>query len=304
MNYTHIINPFNGNAEHLSVQSITFASIKNAVNYASKISVKICAICTKEDEKFGKEFVSSTVILDKTISDYNPTLKGRELPTINDILMKGVEGANADYVIYSNIDIGLQENFYVVIDQMVNEGYDSFAINRRRVSDKYKSPNQLYEIYSDVGELHTGYDCFVMKKSLVKDFVLGNCCVGIPFVDSVLLFNMIAFSEKFKLFTEKHLTFHIGYDLVKEWGGKKFIQHNKKEYLSSLKQIKNKLELKNIPGSGYPFFKRHIKWLMNPTIHYPTVFSLDFKATKNRYNQSSILRKGYLEKLQKIIKLD
>ena len=130
-------------------------------------------------------------------------------------------------------------------------------------------------------------------------------CIGIPYVDSILLFNLMAYANKFKLFTGKHLTFHIGYELVKKWGAKGQIAYNKKEYLKALEHIKKDISIKNIPGSGLSFFSRHLKWIMNPTIHYPTVAKIDFKQRNNeKYKQVDNNLRSYYEWLQKKVNLD
>jgi hypothetical protein len=123
-------------------------------------------------------------------------------------------------------------------------------------------------------------------------------------VGNTLFFNLMCFANNFRLFTNKHLTFHVGLELVKTWGEASFLLHNKTEYLKVIAALKNKLELKNVPGAGLPFFKRHFKWLMNPTIHYPTVASIDFKDKGSRYKQTEKKPKGYYEWLQQKIKLD
>ncbi len=300
---THIINPFSGSKEHLALQNLTFQSIEKAKNYVKNVEVEIAAVYFKEDESVVPPFIGSRTVVDKSVLDYNKTLQNRKLPTINDILVEASKNSSSDYLIYSNMDIGLHENFYEMVNQFIAKGNDAFAINRRRVSEKYNDSSDLSAIYAEVGEMHTGYDCFVFKRELLAQFKLGNTCIGIPFIDSVILFNLIAFANNFKLYTNKHLTFHVGFDLIKNWGGKDFVKHNKSEYLKTLKLLNGHLKLKNLPGSGLSFVKRHFKWLMNPTIHYPTVFKLDMKGGE-RYAQTKKPVYGYLEKLQQWIKLD
>lgn len=304
MKIAHIINPFNGSEEQNNIQNITFESLKRALEYAKNVKVEIIASHFKSDENTIPSFVNTKVVLGKSVLDYNPNLKQRALPTINDILAEAIDKTEADYIVFTNIDIGLMENFYEAVAEIVEQGNDAFTINRRRVSGKYQSASQLNEIYSDAGYLHNGYDCFVFKKELFNQFQLGTVCIGIPHVGNTLFFNLMCFANNFRLFTNKHLTFHVGLELVKTWGEASFLSHNKIEYLKVIAALKNKLELKNVPGAGLPFFKRHLKWLMNPTIHYPTIASLDFKGKGPRYQQTEKKPKGYFEWLQKKIKLD
>jgi hypothetical protein len=301
----HIINPFAGTIEHEKIQNITFESISNALKYSIDLSVELISVQFSEDVDVVPDFFDKKVVLDKSVQDYNPNLFGKKLPLLKDILACGIGVSDADYIIFSNIDIGLQPNFYKTIHEFINQGIDSFIINKRRVSKEYDSTEDLNQIYSEVGGLHTGYDCFVFKRELFEKYNLGNVCVGVPYVDSVLLFNMACHSLNLKLFTHKHLTFHLGFELIGKWGGEKYLMHNKNEYIKVMKEIKKDLILKNIPGSGLPFFQRHFKWLMNPTIPYPTIAVLDFKQWNYpRYKQTRIRLKGYYEWLQHKVKLD
>ena len=300
----HIINPFIGDEQHNNIQEITFESIKRAKLYEANSDVETVFAYYKEDEEVIPNWAIRRQELKKSIRDFSPD-NPKKLPLLYELFEEVKNDESIDYVIYSNIDIALHYQFYSTIKEFIEQGFDAFAINRRRVSESYKSTNDLNQLYSEVGEIHPGYDCFVVKRKLLSKFVFGNACIGIPFIDSVMLFNLIAFGNNFKLFTDKHLTFHIGYELVKNWGSKELVTHNKQEYLKSLNQVKSNILLKNIPGSGLPFFKRHFKWLMNPTISYPIVAKIDFKQWGNeRYIQDSEKMKGYYEWLQKRVNLD
>ncbi|MCB0401874.1 MAG: hypothetical protein KDD41_07310 [Flavobacteriales bacterium] len=306
MTIVHIINPYSGSEQHLKHQELTFESIRRAKSYArGSVEVQVYAMYDREDEGLIPEFVDHKFRLERSALDCDPSLKGKRLPLLKDLIDPVVAHCNADYVVYSNIDIGLQLNFYKVVQELIQQGYDAFAINRRRVSGHYSEVSDLDQIYAEAGKMHNGYDCFVFRRELANQFDLGQVCLGIPFVDSVLFFNLVAFADHFKLFTGKHLTFHLGYELVKKWGSEAWVAFNKKEYLKVLKGLKDQLQLKNLPGSGLPFLKRHFKWLMNPTIHYPTVCRLDLSSKQSqRYIQSKKIKGNYYERLQKLIKLD
>ena len=300
----HIINPFKGSEHHEKVQKITFESIQRAKQYEKNVDVDVLVAYFKEDENIVPDFANKRVLLNRSIQDFFPG-SPKKLPLLNELFEAVKDDESVDYVIYSNIDIALYYPFYSAVKEFINHGYDAFVINRRRVSEKYDEVKDINQIYSEVGKIHAGYDCFVFKREMIKNFSLGNTCIGIPFVDSVMLFNLIAFCSNFKLFTDKHLTFHIGFELIKNWGSKTLVQHNKQEYQKTLKQIKEHINIKNIPASGLPFFKRHFKWLMNPTIDYRTVAKIDFKQWNDqRYVQEKNKLKGYYEWLQKKVKLD
>jgi hypothetical protein len=303
----HIINPFKGSENHQNIQNITFESIRKAKDYAVDIDVEIYSTQFQEDIDVVPDFINKKIELTKSVIDYNSKLKVRKLPLIKDVLDGVISNCDADYIVYTNIDIGVMPQFYAAINDIIKEGVDAFIINRRRISEKYNSVNQLEQIYSETGEMHNGYDCFVFKRTLYSQFILGNVCLGIPHVGNTLAFNLMCFANKFRLYTHKHLTFHIGYDLVKNWGGKEYLAHNKKEYLKVLKNLNSKIKLINIPGSSFPFIKRHFKWFMNPTLHYPTLLKIDLRlwnTERYHFNETNDKQKGYYEWLQKKIKLD
>jgi hypothetical protein len=305
----HIINPFEaGEASEMAVaQQITFESLRRAKSFSEGlVDVSFFSAQFEEDLKFVPEDFTKTPNLSDSILQESGIVKEQKLPFLKDILSRLYENTDADYLIYSNVDIGLMPQFYSVVKEIIDSGIDGFVINRRRVSGKYNSVDQLDQIYSESGALHNGFDCFVFKRSLYPKFNLGKVCVGIPHVGNTLAFNLMCFSEKFRLFPHKHLTFHLGYELVKRWGNKSYLKHNKQEYRHILKENVHHLKLINVPGASYPRHKRYFKWLMNPNFHFPTMLNLDIKqrGTKRYPLSDSEKQKRFLEWLQKKVKLD
>jgi hypothetical protein len=131
-------------------------------------------------------------------------------------------------------------------------------------------------MYAEVGEPHPGFDMMVFHRSLFPNFKLGNVVIGLPFVDMAFIHNLIAFSKNFRLFTGKHLTFHVGTELVKSWGKSDEYAFNKKEALNVVRELYPHYNVAAFPGANLPFFTRHYKWLMHPNFHYPTMLRLDF----------------------------
>ena len=72
--------------------------------------------------------------------------------------------------------------------------------------------DRVMTMYAEVGEPHPGHDCFVFKRSLFPKFKLGTACIGAGRFGKVLITNLICHSDKFKVFKDKHLTFHLGDD--------------------------------------------------------------------------------------------
>jgi hypothetical protein len=308
MKISHVINPYATSKKEEAIQNITFESMRRAKAYAkAELTIDLFAISSEKDMQLTVDEFQQLPPLTQSVTAISTFKNKRDLPLLKDILDAAVLNSDADYVVYTNADIGLMPQFYVAVKEIIEQGVDAFIVNRRRVSNRYDSIHQLQQIYSEVGKLHNGYDCFVFKKSLYTQFHLGNICLGIPHIGNTLALNLMCFAQQFRLFTEKHLTFHIGYELVKNWGDKDYLTHNKKEYLKIVKELMPQLHLHNIPGSSLPFFNRHFKWLMNPNLHYPTLCRLDFtqwNAKRYPENDANKRLKGYYEWLQKRVQLD
>ena len=308
----HIINPVsaNDNADLFEIQKTTIQSIINAKNYASrKIDIALHTAqyedaigCIPNDFKINNN-------LERTVCDVHTFTKKRKLPLIKDILDNLYKHTKADYLIYTNTDIALMPFFYETVAEYINQGYDAFIINRRRILNAFENKEQLNSMYAEVGKTHTGYDTFVFKRSLYEKFILKDMCVGVPHVGNDLFYNIFCFAEKPKLFTDKHLTFHVGMELYKEWAEKEYVDFNKQELNNLIKELKPKLSIEKFPGSELSFLSRHFKWLMNPTFHYPTMLSLDIKQVGRKRNKTreverKSLKQKYLNWLVKHINFD
>jgi hypothetical protein len=275
----HIINPvYMGEGTELNrVQPITFETMRRAKAYAEGIvNVELCCVNYPEDDQIAPNDFSLLPHLTRSVADVGTFSTPRKLPILKDILDALHSHSNADYFVYTNVDIAVVPQFYSALNHYVEQGLDSFIINRRRVSTKYDSIEQLDALYSDLGKVHTGYDTFVFKRELLEKFILGDVCLGIPHVGNSLAHNLFAFGENFEILTEKHLTIHIGMELTKAWGDPEHNAHNKAAFRNNLRALYPHFNIANIPGSSRGFFVRHFKWLMNPTLHYPTLLKLDF----------------------------
>jgi hypothetical protein len=283
--FAHTLNPFNASAgsRPAIAQPVTFESMRRAKKYAEgKVSVQLFTAQFPEDRNCVPVDFTATKDLDRSILDLANFSSRRKLPLLNDILTRLYESTDAEYLIYTNHDIALMPGFYVMCDHFASKGYDAFAINRRRIPARFNSVDQLEEMYAEAGETHTGYDTLVFKRSLFPRFIMENVVIGIPFGDTTLIHNLYAHAENFRLFTEKHLTFHIGMELVPKWGDHDQYKFNSREFHKALKKLYPLFRIENFPGASLPFLKRHFKWLMNPTFHYPTMLKLDFSQLGNK----------------------
>ena len=129
-----------------------------------------------------------------------------------------------------------------------------------------------------------------------EKFVLKDLCIGIPKAGNDLFYNIFCFADNPKLFTDKHLTIHIGMELTKEWGDAEYRNHNEKEFKSLIIDLAPFIDITKFPGSELIFLKRHFKWLMNPTFHYPTMLKADLKQLGKKRKRKEKVSRSFKEK--------
>lgn len=276
--FNHVVNIFSAAADSEAdiAQAVAQESMRRAKRLAADVAdVSLLAIADAEDEIALPRGFAALPPLRRSILSFGTFSSQRRLPVFADVLHAAAAARPADYIIYTNADIAVMPGFYKMLAHYASKGYDAFAINRRRIPARFSGPHQLEEMYAEAGETHTGYDTIVFKAELLPQFTMGNVCIGIPFFDTVLMHNLYAHAQNFRLFTGKHLTFHIGLTLVKQWGDADQYAHNRREYKQALKALYPHFRIEKFPGASLPFFTRHFKWLMNPTFHYPTMLRLD-----------------------------
>jgi hypothetical protein len=278
----HIVSPVNApvGTELHKVQPVTFETMRRAREAAEDIAeVEFYSAQLPEDRLAVPDDFTPTPDLSRSLTDFVQISK-RRLPVLADMLSRLHAASTADVLVYTNVDIAVMPGFYRMIAHYVQKGYDAFAINRRRITARFQGVAMLDQMYAEVGEPHSGYDTFVFRRDLFPRFFLGNTCIGLPFIDRVLIHNLYAHAHNFRLFTGKHLTFHIGMELVKAWGNANEVDFNEQESLKVLEKLKPDFRIAAFPGANRGFFVRHFKWLMNPTFHYPTMLKLDLAQWK------------------------
>ena len=241
----HIVNPFS--AEKSSglghAQSIVFETIRIAREFADGIvGIRTYSAQFSDDRSLVPEGFKRTVDLDRSILDIGTFKKARSLPLIKDILDRLYESTDAEYFIYTNVDVALMPYFYLSVNKVIDEGYDAFVINRRTIPDLYTSCTEIPLMYAEIGESHKGYDCFIFNREVYPKYKLGNVCIGMAWVGRALLANLFAYSTKFKEVKNKHFTFHVGND--QSWRDEKYLdylRHNKSEYLKVFEALQAEL---------------------------------------------------------------
>ncbi|MFT6166578.1 MAG: hypothetical protein ACJAV5_000188 [Vicingaceae bacterium] len=279
----HLVNPVKVTKSHelYAAQPITFASMLNAKNFTKNIAIEIVLASTQypEDKEIIPDHIRQLSNLNRSVADCNPKVSGRKLPLLKDILNKSKEIENVDYIIYTNVDIGLMPYFYDAVANYIKKGNDAIIINKRRLTSNFNRVDQLPEIYANLGMSHPGFDCFVFKADLLEKLLLDDICVGVPFSGVSLLHNLVALSENLLILTDSHLTFHIGMNVL---GFKKdaYYQHNKAVFFKNIHpNLKSNYDLKKFPYGTESILKRSLKWVLNPSIFATDYLALSGKSS-------------------------
>lgn len=275
----HIINPVKAKegSELFIAQPIVLEAMRKAKEFASEIDVKLFSAQYSEDTEVIPDYFIKTANLKNAIQ-----INGKKkLPLIKDILQQLYESATAEYLIYTNTDIIVLPQFYETVAKFIEQGYDAFIINRRRIPKIYKHVDDLPYIYSDIGKSHPGFDCFIFKRELFPKFFLGEICVGIPFVEATLMHNLFAHSNKCRLFDDLHLTTHIGMDVMPK-RDEEYYSHNRKEFEKIKKALMPLLSVKRMPYAENSFLLRTLKKGLNPAIFTMMNLELEQKSVKEK----------------------
>lgn len=287
--FAHILNTVapEENKELASVQELTFRSMIEALKWtAGQPHVEHLSAQFHNARSFLPKEIRPTSDLISNAADVGALRTNKRLPLISEILSRLNESQNATHFIYTNADICVMPYFYAACAKYIEAGHDAFVINRRRLKMKFLNAD-LPETYAEAGKKHIGYDCFVFARPLLEKFVKTEIYISAPPAGGDIFHNVFTFADNPVLFTEKHLTFHIGMELVKPWGESLLNAHNEREFSKLLKTLKPHMNIAKFPGAGYNFLSRHFKWLMNPTLHYPTMASLDFAQLSVKRKPSS-----------------
>lgn len=267
MKIAHVINIFTPDyqSDLYLAQPITLESMRVSRDFASgEVDVMLYSAHYKEDDASVPDYFNKTHWLEKSVLDVAKFEKHKKLPLINDILSSLYNASDADYFIYTNNDIILQPSFYVSVKQIIEKGFDAFIINRRRIHSGFSKVEDLPLIYAEKGKKHPGFDCFVFKRDIFPKMQLGNICIGVPFIGVTLAHNLFCFARQFKLFDNLHLTAHIGMDIMGLRD--EYYWHNRGEFNKIIKSLKPYIDIRKFPYADHSFFKRYIKWGLNPSL--------------------------------------
>jgi hypothetical protein len=227
---------------------------------AGQVEVDLMAVGYEEDRLLFPDGFQALPALTRSVLDVATFQKKRKLPLLKDILDRLHNYGNADFLIFSNVDIGLQPDFYLAVQQFINQGLDAFVINRRTISSHYDHVDQIQLMTAERGSPHRGWDCFIFQRNLFPRFKLLDICVGASRVGLALLANLMAYGPDFQEFKEEQLTFHIGDE--RSWLDAAYVdydEHNTRQLMRILEAIEAEMGpygRDTIPGS-FLFRKRN-----------------------------------------------
>jgi len=244
--FVHICNPFQAQSQQREIQEVTFTSMKQARSFKNgkgdiTPEVQFLAAVFSEDEAYALTHFDRITLLKRSTQDLQRFKNQHNLPLLFDVLA-GAENVNADYVVFTNVDICLVPHFYLSVDTLLSFGYDSLIINRRTLSGWPLDPQLINLMALDLGDAHEGYDCFIFPRHFLKALVKGNSAIGTGGVMQGLIFNMVALSKRMLILEDIHLTWHLGDD--KLWAKTdlfEYTQHNWQENMRILKVLAKSL---------------------------------------------------------------
>lgn len=267
MEIAHIINVTEINdskkASYLHIaQPLTMRSMVIAQKTAkSVIDVDLVAIKHKDEKVSVPSEFEWAPDLDKYAWEHIEALKNvishKPLPRLKDIILSLYNVSDAEYFIFTNLDIGLYPHFYIRVKEIIEKGYDAFCINRRDLPKEHDGvlldESAIELIFSIVGIPHIGIDCFVFKKEIVPLLNLSNVYIGYPPVGQVLKTQVEINSKNFLWIKDEKITFHIGSDLAWKNGG---------PYVKENWNQANGLYVRCFYTSPYKILKKKLKFLI------------------------------------------
>lgn len=218
MKIAHIVNPFKAKEtqELFLAQPITFKTMEIAQDFARNfgVEVELYAAYYPADESIVPDSFIKAPPLERSVLDVANTQFNipRPFPLLRDILDRLYDATDADYLVYTNVDIALMPFFYSTVASFIQQGFDGFVITRRTISKDYKGIEDIPLMYAEYGENHPGHDCFIFSRDVYTQYRLFDACIGAMRIGQILLFNIICNSQQFRAFRGHHLTFHLGND--------------------------------------------------------------------------------------------
>jgi len=281
----HVVNPYlapvGSDAER--IQSVTLRSLADAVSFCHDERVDVLAAVFEEDVAAVPSGVRLTSFLERSVLDHGSFTREVRYPLIAEVLQRAFDASEADFIIYTNMDIIVQPFFYRAVTQLLRDGTDAVIINRRRIADLGQTADDLPMILAEVGRSHPGFDCFVIHRALIPRLQLEDICLGVPFVEASLLYNLLAFAKNCVIRPVLHLTTHLGLEVMPD-RDTEYHRHNKERFEHVLPSLKPLLVGKKLPYSELGLFERTLKRGLNPAVFTGLHLELERRSFFGRMN--------------------
>ena len=221
MKIAHVVNLFTSpeGSDSRRIQEITLDTLRRAAEAAAdSAQVELLSAQLEADRKIVPDFMTPTRDLDRTIQDRVVCSDKRRLPFIHDILQRACEATDADYIVYTNLDIAVYPSFYGFLAEACSEGIDALAVNRAQIPRAHDGVDVLHALSVDeILKLknrspHHGVDCVMFRRDKFPSWRNPEICVGYPPVGEYLQECVEYHAEHFVWFKDAIQTFHIGVD--------------------------------------------------------------------------------------------
>jgi hypothetical protein len=230
MKFIHVTSPVKVQEDRdlFFAQPVTFETFKIARAFSAPfLSIEQCTVQFEEDREVVPGHIRILDNLVKSILDVGDF--AFKYPFIKEILDTTYNSSvGYDYIIFSNVDISLMPYFYNSVFELIKRGHDAIIINRRSITDKYRTKKDLPLMWAEVGETHPGWDCFVFKRNLYPKFHLEKGVIGAVSSGRILFYNLMFHAEHFIELKNSHLTFHLGFSptTTRQYSEKNWIKVN------------------------------------------------------------------------------
>jgi hypothetical protein len=173
-------------------QTIAIASMSRAVHESKNADVRLAtSVFSEEGDIVPTDFIRLNDLVRSTQTEYPELQLSKQMPFVSDIFdnLRAISDFSSyDYVIYTNSDIIVRNDFYDIVAGVIQYGYDGFTINRQTVGKsklnkrgkkgKLYTADDLHEIYQLKGKFHPGSDCFMMKSDVFQQIEMGDLFLG------------------------------------------------------------------------------------------------------------------------------
>jgi hypothetical protein len=265
----HLINPVRSPvySELSYAQPITFETMRISQEVAESRGIKVELLTAQfaEDQPIIPDYFRKTPDLERSAADFGNFSKPKKLPLLKDLIGRLYEGSEAPFLIYTNVDIALQPDFYVQVAERLTSGLDALIVNRRRIPGHFRGVEELPEMYAHPGAPHPGFDCFVFHRSICQKFQFEGVCVGIPFVEMTFSQNLFCYAKSCRLYDSDFLTFHIGMEVFKK-RDKEYLRYNKREFWKAVDKMWPDLDSRKFPRAERTLLYRMFWWGLHPAI--------------------------------------